>query len=269
MSRQLAAVLLLTSSLPIGVSPPKMGRTLHPYDEPGGRASLAAGGGEYDIFELLSSCQAESTFRTHVSHVDIAAQVEYESRSGGYVAGVRGGVLDQSIGEWIANGVPFGPGDTRRLGYLNPYVAREGRMIGLGVGGVLATEDFLQSGLQTGKQPVSGHIRGGWRDGPCLVLRYMEGTPLAGAGGYGDLGIDFPLGRRGAAWIGAGFDNPSELDTRAIRARVRLLPALVLIGGGFLASRSGTDGRDVRTSGWHVGLEWRQARAGTGSARAN
>jgi hypothetical protein len=258
MSRQLVAALVLAVSLPVGVGAPVDSISPHPGDRPGTRARLAAGGGDYDVFDVFPACEGGGTIRGRVSHADAGLQVEHESNSGGYVVGARAGALHETVGHLLVNDAPSDSGGgSRTVWYVNPYVAREGRLIGLGIGGVVANKGFIASGLKTESEPASLHVRLGRRDGLYLALRYMEAIPLSGAGGYGDWGIGLPLGRSGVVWVGKGFDAPSEVDTWAIQADARLGPQLSILGGGFVGSRDGSDGRGIRNTGWHIGLEWR------------
>jgi hypothetical protein len=263
MTRQLAAILLFTASLPIVVSAPRDTTSVPARDQPGERLLLAAGGGDYDVFQVLSSCEGPSTTeRTHISHTDVGGQVEIESNAGGYVFGVRGGALHEQQGVLYTNGVAqSGSERSRQLNYWNPYVSMEKRLIGLGGGAVFANDEFVVPGLQTGKRPMSGHFRLGYRDGLYLGIRYMEAVPLVAGGDYGDVGVGLNLPRYGGAWVGMGFDGPADQQTYAFRGQLRVVPALSIVGGAFRGSGSASDGQPVRNAGWHVGLELKHARA--------
>jgi hypothetical protein len=139
---------------------------------------------------------------------------------------------------------------------VNPYVAKESHTIGIGLGAVLASDAFIKPKLDTGSIPVSGHLRLGLRSGPNIAVRYMEGVPLVAGGGYGDVGVGLPLGRFGDAWVGMGFDGPSDLQPLGVRARLQIIPHLWVVVGGYRASNGDQGVTGVRVSGWHVGLEW-------------
>jgi hypothetical protein len=261
MTRQLAAILLVVASLPITVQAPPDTTTHWPStDQPGVRVRVAGGEGAYDILETTGGGCAGPViaYRSRVDHTDVGAQAEYESKSGGYLLGVRGGSLDQHLGTVYQDGVPqSGSASHQRLDYWNPYVAMEKRLVGLGAGPLFSTEKFLGPGLQSKDNPWSGHFRLGWRDHVYLAAHFMEALPIEAGGAYTELGIGAGIPKYGEAWLGVGAQGPADLNTTELRGTVRLNPSFALLGGGYWGSKAGFDGKDVRASGWHIGLEWR------------
>ena len=265
MTRQLAAILLIVASLPITVQAPPDTTTHWPStDHPGVRVRVAGGEGAYDILEETGGgCGGPViTYRSHVDHTDVGAQAEHESRSGGYVLGMRGGSLDQHLGTVYQDGVPqSGTARDQRLNYWNPYVAMEKRLVGLGAGPLFSTEKFQGPGLQAKDIPWSGHFRLGWRDHVYLAVQYMEALPLEAGGAYTELGLGAGIPKFGEAWLGIGAQGPADLNTTELRGTVRLNPSFALLGGGYWGAQAGFDGKDVKASGWHIGLEWRYSTA--------
>lgn len=261
MPRRLVLVLLLAATLCTAASARAEWAPAEPRDHPGNRLITAGGAGEYDVMGQIIPPYYTSyphfTVRGHVSHHGLGVQAEHEWNSGGYVLGVRGGVLAQSDDELLIDDVPSGDGkQSRSLGYWNPYVSMERYGWGLGIGMVMGSLEFPQE-YETDVHRVSGHVRLGWRDGPYLDARYMEAVPVAVGASYDDAGIDVPLGRFGDVWAGKGWGGPSDIQTWALRGRLRISPVLSVLGGGGWGVTDGFDHRDVRISSWHGGLEWR------------
>jgi hypothetical protein len=231
---------------------------------------VATGGGGYDIMQVISGCEGTTTtYRSHTSHHDVGAQAEHEFQPAGIVLGARGGVTDESRGPTFINGVPTpGTGSSRTLHYGNPYVSLERRTIGLGVGGMFASEEFTLSDGTSGAIPLSAHLRLGLRHGINMQFRYMEGLPLVAAGEYTDAGFGVPITRRGEGWLGVGFGGPGSTGAMEARARFHVLPSLALRAGGFTGSTLTDAGRGVKATGWNVGIEWEWSPAARDTAAA-
>lgn len=272
MTRPLAVILFFTASLPITVEVPRDTSYAHPpSDRPGLRLMAAGGEGAYDAVELLSGCGSTQTVGTHVTHSGAGGQAEYEFPSGGYVLGVRGGAIEHTRGDVYTDYVPAGIGrETTQFNYWNPYFSIEKYAVGIGGGPVISRTDFAPSGgPELGPASFSGHARLGPRGGPYMALQYMEAVPLLAGGQYGDVALAVPLWSRGEIAGGFGIWGQSDrLQTWNLRARLQIVPALAVFGGGYWGSSSASAGGEGGTSGWHVGLEWRSTPAPRDTAPA-
>jgi hypothetical protein len=110
--------------------------------------------------------------------------------------------------------------------YVNPYVGREGRRAGLGIGVIMADQPFVIGEDSYLEPQITGHVRLGG-DRHRLTLRWMEDVPLESEGHFSaDLG--FRPSRQLETGIFVGLAGPYDGAMFGLRGRVWLTPGAAL-----------------------------------------
>ncbi len=136
------------------------------------------------------------------------------SRYSGIAVGIRYGYLDSE-----AQRAVFGAEGIYRervtYNYFNPYIALESRYFGIGVG-YMGGDVPAYFGESSEFMPASAHIRFGNYEKTNFLISLNENLPLASGGGYFNMGINYPTGRRVVLLTGlsAGFHDGPGLVQR-------------------------------------------------------
>ena len=214
-----------------------------------GELTLGVHGGSGQVLSVIRDCAGNPVASERSSYVDVAAsvQVSHRSESGSFtVFGVRSGYLHSDARRPMHNYLD-GTSSYEELitySYFNPYIAVERRYIGIGIGylsGEVPTAFGHDSTI-----PISGHLRLGNYDKTNFLVSLNENLPLASGGGYFNLGINYPAGRRVRLFTGisAGFYDRIGLvqqvslplsDRFGLDLNARVGPAAGQFEGGFAA----------------------------------
>ena len=229
--------LLVALPVAVEIPPDSTGR-----DRGNTRITAIGGIGTYAL--ITRGCEGQVISSTPYDYREGAGAIEHEF-PGGVAFGVRGGAVRQWNERTVA--IPkytFPYGESTAVirtefdnEYIQPTVAIEEKMIGVGVGFIFAREPFIHQGGSSDPGP-SFHLRIGRRDGVRFELNYMENLPLYSGGGYAELGfgmhphqkVDFSLAMSTAPFDGLGLG--AEVD-------YRIRPNWSVLGRARLGSSGG------------------------------
>ncbi len=200
------------------------------------RITLVGGAGHYAIIDR--GCEGQ-VLRTHPARFrEAGGSIEHRS-SNGLTSGVRSGVLrEKRESRFVVTDYSVYPyreslavvvSETENV-YVNPFVAVEGRRLGIGAGWAWARGTLPT--LDSKRQP-SFHVRIGRLDKAYFKLGYLESVPLYSGGGFADIGFgghphrlwDIYMGMSGGPFDGPGLSLKCDYRVRphwAITGRARL-----------------------------------------------
>ncbi len=176
MSLRTAALATIIAVLPLSVDAPR--DSSHRHGET--RFDAAAGVGQYGI--VTRGCNNQVIDVVDRELRGGALQVEHETPAG-VVIGVRGGQVREKQDprtriDPYGGGTTTDPGGSLTNRYVNPYLALEREVTGIGVGWLHAEHSFAAGGEKRDRYDVSGHLRFGSRDDASFAIRFMEDLPL-------------------------------------------------------------------------------------------
>jgi hypothetical protein len=202
MSARIATLGIFLALLPVGVEVPG---ALDSTDasESETRLSLGLGAGQYAV--VARGCEGNVLREQAMRYRDAGAGLEHRF-SGPGVIGVRAGVLREEV---EGDSILILEVQDRTNAYVNPYVAWEGRRVGLGLGWVAAREEFPSGGGDLVKMPVSAHLRVGNPRGFAVAMHLMESMPLYSGGGEFELLAEIQKTR---ADFRVGMSGPGPFD---------------------------------------------------------
>jgi len=195
---------------------------------------VAGGGGQFAI--VNRGCEGQ-VLRVTRNQLRSGALVVEHRLPEDFVIGVRAGSVQttRNTSTQVMIGIPGqNPLDAERYDhtkrysnrYVNPYVGREGRRAGLGIGVMRADHPFVVGGGFNLEEQITGHLRLGG-DRHRLTLRWMEDVPLESEGHFSaDLG--FRPSRQLETGIFVGLAGPYDGAMFGLRGRVWLKPAAAL-----------------------------------------
>ena len=167
-----------------------------------GELTLSAHGGTGQVLSVLRDCSGSTIASESSRYIDVAASVQashrFESGIFGFI-GIRSGYLQSNARMPVRDDVSYEQSVT--YSYYNPYIAVEGPYVGIGVG-YLSGEIPFDFNDGSKSIPISGHLRLGNYWTGHFLCSLNENLPLASGGGYFNLGVEYPVGRR--VWLFTG-----------------------------------------------------------------
>jgi hypothetical protein len=195
-----------------------------PADSSSFSVTVAGGVGSYA--HVSRDCSGNVVSVADMPYDDMAIGVE--RRDGNIAAGLRAGAMESSREQQQYFGYAG-----QRVWYANPYIATDGRIVGVQVGLI-----FFHNAARSGDEGLpfkydpsvlpSGRLRVGSRSNFHFIGSFASNMPLASGGGIIDAGVGFPIGEAGAnGWLGFGF-LPYEEGAISFKAEIPLLRNLSL-----------------------------------------
>jgi hypothetical protein len=189
---------------------------------------VAGGGGQFAI--VNRGCEGR-VLRVARNQLRSGALVVEHRLPRDFVVGVRAGSVQTTLNTSTEVLVDI-PGqnslDAERYSnrYVNPYVGREGRRAGVGIGVMMADRPVVIGADSHLEPKITGHVRlGGERN--WLTLRWMEDVPLESEGHFSaDLGSR-PI-RKLEAGAFVGLAGPYDGAMFGLRGRMWFTPAAAL-----------------------------------------
>jgi len=203
-----------------------------------GELSFSVHGGGGHVMSTLRDCSGDVIATEKQPFKDAVAAVQYSHRFENdlvTVIGVRAGVITADV-HWAQRNYGSGrsiPENEISETYLNPYVALESQYVGLGIGYISAELPAIL-GRYEEFEPFSGHLRLGNHEKLHVLATLNENLPMASGGGYYNLGLGYPIGKRVRSFTGlsAGFyENIGVVQQLSIRISDRFDLELSARGG--------------------------------------
>lgn len=178
--------------------------------------SMSVHGGTGQLVSVLRDCDGNVTSSEESKFEEVAGsmQVSHQLGSGQILTlGIRSGKLE-SQGRFPTSSYSYESGSmeygsyerTINYRYFNPYIALEGRKVGIGIGH-LGGDYSTKFGDYDDNLPVSAHFRLGNYQRSNFQISLNEDLPLASGTGLFKMGIGYPAGARMQMFTGlsAGF----------------------------------------------------------------
>ena len=165
--------------------------------------TLEGHAGTGQVYSILRDCSGDPIASQKNTYSDFAGAVAYSIRSGEgnfIVLGLRGGHLSseyQPASRVSWDGYPR----KYEYTYWNPHLAIESPYVGIGIGYLSGAPSF-EFGSYEDSEPVSAHLRLGNYSAGHFLATFNENLPLASGGGYLNLGIGYPGGKKASLFSG-------------------------------------------------------------------
>jgi hypothetical protein len=197
--------------------------------------TVAGGTGHYAIIDR--GCEGQVLNVKPVTFHDGAADIEHRFANG-VTLGLRSGVVDEqaknqgvaTILTPVVHDSTVTTLDEHTNAYVNPNIALEEHVFGVGVGWVHAQHGFELDQDRKRIDP-SFHLRIGPLAGSYFRIGYMESVPLLSGGGYLDIGLGLHPARRLDVYAGLST-MPYDASGLTLRAAYRVLPNWALSARG-------------------------------------
>jgi hypothetical protein len=199
------------------------------------QVEVAGGGGQFAI--VGRGCEGE-VLRVTRNQLRSGALIVEHRLPKDFVIGVRAGSVQTTLNTSTQVMVAFpgqNPLDAERYDhtarysnrYVNPYIGREGRRAGLGIGVMRADRRFVVRGEDFSLEaPITGHVRLGGEQNR-LTLRWMEDVPLESEGHFSADLSSRPT-RKFEAGAFVGLAGPYDGAMFGLRGRMWFTPEAAL-----------------------------------------
>jgi hypothetical protein len=217
---RLAVLGTFIAALPLSVDAPRDSTARHGQT----RVEVMGGAGQYGI--VTRGCQGEILSVVHRQLRSGALVVEHETADG-VVLGVRGGQVrtkaEPQIVDYGYGSATTYPGWSLTNRYVNPFVAYESNVVGIGAGWLKADEDFEAGESNSIHPDFSAHLRFGDRTTTSFSVRWMEDVPLQSEGNFSML-LSFHPSKRFELEPGLGVAGPYDGALFGLKGRFWVTP---------------------------------------------